>query len=218
MQTGQDVISVLKQQRLLPLFYNADALLSVELMLAMYDAGIRVIEYTNRGSEAFHNFSEMKKTASGMNDLLLGVGTIKTDVDAQRFLDAGADFIISPAVLADVAGVCRGRSMTWIPGCMTPTEIVMAEREGAQLVKLFPGNILGPAFVKGIRELFPGLSFMPTGGVEATRENLRSWFDSGVIAVGMGSKLISDEHVRSRNFEAIGNETKRVLELIHSIT
>src|SRR5690606_6797581 len=124
-------------------------------------------------------------------DLLLGIGTIKTAEQAQDFIELGADFIVSPIVTKEIAAVTLDNGILWIPGCMTPTEIALAESLGAPLVKLFPGDTLGAGFLKAIKPLFPNLKFMPTGGVDVSEESLRSWFDAGVLAVGMGSKLFS---------------------------
>lgn len=126
-----------------------------------------------------------------MPDLSLGIGTIKTVGQAERFVELGADFIVSPIVDARLAEATLVRGILWIPGCMTPTEIALAESLGAPLVKLFPGDTLGTGFLKGIRPLFPELKFMPTGGVDVTMESVGDWFSAGVYAVGMGSKLFA---------------------------
>jgi 2-dehydro-3-deoxyphosphogluconate aldolase/(4S)-4-hydroxy-2-oxoglutarate aldolase len=100
---------------------------------------------------------------------------------------------------------------------MTPGEIHIAENAGCALVKLFPGNVLGPAFVSGIRDLFPRLEFMPTGGVELDKTNLEGWFAAGVCAVGMGSKLISKQLLEARNYTLIETTTKKALDLVKTI-
>jgi 2-dehydro-3-deoxyphosphogluconate aldolase/(4S)-4-hydroxy-2-oxoglutarate aldolase len=126
-----------------------------------------------------------------LSDLLLGIGTIKTAAQAQAFISAGADFIVSPIVLKEIAEVTLDRGVLWIPGCMTPTEIALAESLGAPLVKLFPGDTLGPGFLKAIKPLFPNVKFMPTGGVDVAEDNIRGWFEAGVYSVGLGSKLFN---------------------------
>jgi 2-dehydro-3-deoxyphosphogluconate aldolase/(4S)-4-hydroxy-2-oxoglutarate aldolase len=105
----------------------------------------------------------------------------------------------------------------WVPGCLTTTEIANAENAGATLVKIFPGNILGPSYISAVKEIFPGLKFMPTGGVEAEGKNLRSWFDAGVVAVGMGSKLISKSALEDRDYEGIKANTIKALQLIKEV-
>src|SRR5690606_34504600 len=102
---------------------------------------------------------------------------------------AGADFLISPCFYQPISDYVNQHQLTWIPGCMTASEINLAEQNGVGFVKLFPGNLLGPQYVTAIKPLFPELLFMPTGGVSLDPENIRGWFNSGVTAVGMGSKL-----------------------------
>ena len=205
-------------QGLLPLYFHADLQTSIDTMRALYNAGIRLIEYTNRGEQAQSNFREMKTIADReLPGLYLGIGTIKDENTAQQYIDAGADFLVSPALAEDVYDIAYSNKILWIPGCMTPTEILKAEQFGLTLVKLFPGNILGPAFVQGVLELFPAMKFMPTGGVDTTKENLSAWFSAGVSAVGMGSKLISKERLSDKDYTGIESETKKVLELIKQV-
>jgi 2-dehydro-3-deoxyphosphogluconate aldolase/(4S)-4-hydroxy-2-oxoglutarate aldolase len=100
---------------------------------------------------------------------------------------------------------------------MTPTEIISAEHLGARFVKLFPGQLLGPAFVSAVKELFPRVAFMPTGGAEPVKANLEGWFKSGVAGVGMGSKLITPAVLAAKNYEELTLHTRHVLELIREI-
>ena len=214
----EQAIQAILEQKLLPLFYNDDAEISIAILRSLYDAGIRTVEYTNRGDNALKNFSEMRKAVKeGMPGMLLGIGTIKTKEQAIDYIRSGADFIICPTINAEVASVTHGAGLLWIPGCLTPTEIATAEIEGATIVKIFPGNILGPAYISSIQELFPRIKFMPTGGVEAEEKNLRSWFNSGVVAVGMGSKLVSKEIVQNKAYDTLRKRTEEALGLIASI-
>ena len=218
MESKQIISDQLKQQGLLPLFYNSDAGVCIEITKALYFAGIRSIEFTNRGDAAMQNFKALvAERNKSMKDLTLAVGTIRTAEQANKFMEAGADYLISPVFDEDVCDAAYINKILWIPGCMTPTEIHVAENAGCKLVKLFPGNVLGPSFVSGIRELFPAVDFMPTGGVETTKDNLQAWFDAGVCAVGMGSKLISKKLMEEKNFTAIQKDTANVLEIIRSI-
>lgn len=107
--------------------------------------------------------------------------------------------------------------MLWVPGCMTPTEIIKAESLGAKFVKLFPGNLLGPDFMSAIKELFPNVLFMPTGGVDTSKENIAGWFKSGVCAVGMGSKLVSKALLEAKDYAKIESLTKEVLATIKEV-
>lgn len=212
------IIEGIVQQGVLPLFFNKDESLSLEVLKVLYAAGIRMVEYTNRGEAALQNFKAMRKLADAeMPGMYLGIGTIKTPEMANAFIDAGADYLISPVFDASVCDVAYLNKMLWVPGCMTPTEIHEAEKAGCTLVKLFPGNVLGPGFVGAIKELFPKLKFMPTGGVELEAENLKGWFKSGVVAVGMGSKLITKQILDNRDFDALKRNTEEALTLVADI-
>jgi 2-dehydro-3-deoxyphosphogluconate aldolase/(4S)-4-hydroxy-2-oxoglutarate aldolase len=149
--------------------------------------------------------------------MYLGIGTIKNAAQAQAFIDAGADYIISPGLVEDAARVADKNGVLWVPGCMTPTEIIKAETLGAKMVKIFPGNVLGPGFISAIKELFSGLQFMITGGVEPEEANLRGWFSAGVTAVGMGSKLITKASLENKDYAKITELTKQSLALIQNI-
>jgi 2-dehydro-3-deoxyphosphogluconate aldolase/(4S)-4-hydroxy-2-oxoglutarate aldolase len=206
------------QQGILPLYFNADETVSVEILRAIFKAGIRAVEYTNRGEAALNNFKKLVEVKSKeMPDMLLGVGTIKTLQQAENYISAGADFMVSPGLIPEVVDYADSKNIFYAPGCMTPSEIIAAENRGVTFIKLFPGNLLGPEFVSGVKEIFPKLLFMPTGGVDTTKENLDAWFKSGVCAVGMGSKLISKKLMEQKDYGSIEKLTKEVLQTIQAI-
>ena len=218
MDKKTEILKLIPEQGVLPLFFYKDTQVSIEVLKALYSAGIRTVEYTNRGEAALQNFKEMRKVCdSELKGMYLGVGTIKNADAAKAFIDAGTDYIISPGLVEDAVKVADANHMLWVPGCMTPSEIIRAEQLGAKLVKLFPGNILGPSFLSAIKEIFPNLLFMPTGGVEAEKENLSGWFKAGVCAVGMGSKLITKASLENRDYEGIRKGTEKSLELIREV-
>ncbi|MNK00614.1 KHG/KDPG aldolase [compost metagenome] len=214
----ETTIQAIQQQGLLPLFYYEDAQVSLEIIRALYKGGVRVFEYTNRGAAALENFKIFKEALkTEMQDLFLGIGTIKTAEQAQAFLDAGADFIVCPIINPAVAKLTHDAGLLWIPGCMTPTEIDLAQQHKAGIIKLFPANILGPDFLSSIKELFQGQLFVPTGGVEIEENNISSWFKAGVCAVGMGSKLVSKQIIEQRDYEKIESLTKQTFEIIDKV-
>ncbi len=218
MKTSQQVSEAIVQQGILPLYFNADREVSLEILKVIYKAGIRAVEYTNRGEAAAQNFAEMVKLRNAeMPDLLLGIGTIKNLDQAKEYKTIGADFFISPGFVPEVASYLIAQDIFYSPGCMTPTEIIAAENAGVKFIKLFPGNMLGPEFLSGIKDIFPKLLFMPTGGVDTTKDNIEGWYKAGVSAVGMGSKLISKKLMADRDYATIESETKKVLEIIDSI-
>ena len=127
----------------------------------------------------------------------------------------GADFIVSPILSKEIALACKDHDTYWIPGCATPTEIAKARALGADVIKVFPGNVLGPGFIKAVLGPMPGLKLMPTGGVEPTKENLTAWFDAGAVCVGMGSKLINREMIGHP--ELLTKKVKELFEIIKNI-
>ncbi|NCW12774.1 MAG: bifunctional 4-hydroxy-2-oxoglutarate aldolase/2-dehydro-3-deoxy-phosphogluconate aldolase [Chitinophagia bacterium] len=214
----QQATDAIVQQGILPLYFNADETVSIETLKAIYRAGIKAVEYTNRGEAALKNFQAMVKVRDAeMKDMLIGVGTIKNVAQATDYINAGADFLVSPGYVAEVADYSHSKGLLYAPGCMTPTEIIAAENNGVKFIKLFPGNMLGPDFLSSIKEIFPKLLFMPTGGVDTTKENIESWYKAGVCAVGMGSKLISKKLMEAKDYATMESETKTVLELIQTI-
>lgn len=218
MSTTQQITDAIIAQGMLPLYFNADETVSLDVLKAIYKAGVKAVEYTNRGEAALKNFTTMVALRNAeMPGLLLGVGTIKNMQQAEDYLQAGADFLVSPGFVKEVADFAVTNDVFYAPGCMTPSEIIAAENAGIRFIKLFPGNMLGPEFLSGIKEIFPKLFFMPTGGVDTTKENIEGWFNAGVCAVGMGSKLISKKLMEAKDYATIESETIKVLELIKTI-
>jgi len=218
MNKKADLLQLIPEQGILPLYFYKDTEVSLQVLRALYNAGIRTVEYTNRGEAALQNFKKMREVCDAeLKGMYLGVGTIKDGAMAQTFIDAGADYIISPGLVESVAKVADKNNMLWVPGCMTPSEIIRAENLGAKMIKLFPGNILGPEFMSAIKALFPELLFMPTGGVDLNKENIAGWLKAGVCAVGMGSKLISNQLLEQRDYSKIEELAKQALEILKSL-
>ncbi|MGL2993405.1 bifunctional 4-hydroxy-2-oxoglutarate aldolase/2-dehydro-3-deoxy-phosphogluconate aldolase [Flavobacterium sp. TSSA_36] len=218
MNTKDNIINTILGQGMLPLYYHEEAEISIAVLQALYRSGIRVVEYTSRGDRARHNFKELLQVRNdSMPDLFIGIGTMKNLQQVRDYLALGADFFISPGFLPEVASFLFGKSVLYVPGCMTPTEIISAENAGMTLIKLFPGNCIGTDFLIAIKDLFPGIAFMPTGGVTTNKENIEAWFTAGVSAVGMGSQLISKDLMNRKEFTALEQATRKVVETIHTI-
>ncbi|MDB5014730.1 MAG: bifunctional 4-hydroxy-2-oxoglutarate aldolase/2-dehydro-3-deoxy-phosphogluconate aldolase [Daejeonella sp.] len=217
MNSKQALLDLITNQGILPLYYHKDEVVSIEVLKSLYKAGIRTVEYTNRGDAALTNFKSLKRLCeTELTGMCLGIGTIKNAESAQQFIDVGADYLISPGLVEDVAILANKLDYLWIPGCMTATEIIKAETLGAPFIKLFPGNILGPGFLSGIKDIFPELLFMPTGGVELTQENISAWFKAGVCAVGMGSKLITKELLENKQYDQLHKNTLEAMKLVNT--
>lgn len=215
MHKKDKVQQALLHQKLLPLYYHNSAAVSTQILKALYDGGVRIVEYTNRGEAAPENFSILRSECdNNMPGMLLGIGTIKTKKEAKSYIEAGADFIVCPTINEAVGEAVEKEGGLWIPGCMTPTEIAKAESAGADLVKIFPGHLLGPSYITAVKDLFPTLKFVVTGGVEAEAQNLNAWFKAGVVGVGMGSKLITKDIVERQDYETLKEATAKALALV----
>ncbi len=201
------------ESKLIPLFYEDDVTVVVDVVKALYEGGIRTIEFTNRGPKALDNFKALVALKNEMPDLFLGIGTIKSEDDAKKYMDAGADFLISPVFDTSVADIAYLHKVLWIPGCMTPTEIHHAQSAGCNIVKLFPGNVLGPGFIEAIRPLFKEVHFLVTGGVDATEASITSWLKAGAAGVGLGSKLITKNVLANKQYADLTQTSKQLLSI-----
>ena len=218
MDRKKKILNLVNEQGILPLYFHPDAEVSIQILRALYQAGSRVVEYTNRGENAVNNFLQLRKVADKeLPGLYLGAGTIRNKIEATEFINEGADFIICPGVIKEVAALAGKNDLLWIPGCLTATEIILADDLGAELIKLFPGSLLGPSYLAAMKEIFPDLLFMPAGGVEANEENLTSWFKSGASAVGLGTNLISKTLVETKDFAGIESLTIQTLQIVQQI-
>jgi 2-dehydro-3-deoxyphosphogluconate aldolase/(4S)-4-hydroxy-2-oxoglutarate aldolase len=188
----QEVLSAIGDTGVLPLFYCDDVERSVRIMAALAEGGARAIEFTDRGPNARRVFVEMAAQAAVQpRSILLGAGSIRDPYAADWFIATGARFIVGPTFDPDVAVLCNVRRVPYLPGCATPTEIVTAEKSGVEFVKVFPGDILGPEFVRAIRGPLPEAQVVVTGGVAATEASVHEWISAGAAALGFGSGLVS---------------------------
>lgn len=207
--TRIDVVLKMREAGIVPIFYHKDPEICRNVIKACYDGGIKVFEFTNRGDYAHELFSELNKWAEKeAPGLIIGAGSIVDAGTASLYIQLGANFIVSPILNPEMAKVSNRRKVMWIPGCGTISEISYAEELGAEIVKIFPGSSVGgPDFVRAIKGPCPWTSIMPTGGVEPTLENLTEWFNAGVTCVGIGSNLITKDHILKKNWSGL---TKRV--------
>ncbi len=213
----QDILKSMSDTGMIPVFNHKNIEITKQVLDTAYEAGIRVFEFTNRGTHSYEVFKALKIYAEKYQDLVLGIGTIFTVEDAQNYLYAAADFIVSPALIPEVADFCSMKGVLWIPGCATVSEVFQAKKLGAQLIKAFPGNLLGTGFIKAVLSVMPEVKVMPTGGVEPTAENLKQWFGAGVFCVGMGSQLFDSNAIENKEFDLLGKKIKETLEIIKRI-
>lgn len=203
---------------LVPLFFHRDIELGKKVLKACYDGGARLMEFTARGDFAHEVFGELNKYAlKELPGMMMGVGSVTDAASASLYMALGANFVVTPVLREDIAIACNRRKVLWSPGCGSLTEIARAEELGCEIVKLFPGGIYGPNFVKDIKGPQPWTEVMPTGGVSPMEENLKAWFEAGVTCVGMGSKLISKGILDNEDFGRLKNEVISVLHTIKTI-
>lgn len=213
--TRIEVAQTMKSTGMVPLFYHEDIELCKQVLKACYDGGARLLEFTSRGDFAHEVFGNLIKYAiAELPGMILGVGSVTDAAAASLYMQLGANFIVTPVLREDIAIVCNRRKVLWSPGCGSLTEIAKAEELGCEIVKLFPGDLYGPQFVKALKGPQPWTSVMPTGGVSPTEENLKAWFDAGVICVGIGSQLISKDIISKRDFKLLESKVKEALDII----
>lgn len=217
-RTSQKMCHQFEQAPFVPVFYYDDLDTSIKVLDACIKAGLKVIEYTNRGEAAKANFKAMMDYKNEHHkDVSLGIGSIFDSAQTETFLAFGSDFIVAPIVNERVGRVCQEADILWIPGVGTATELYKAKESGAQLMKLFPGNVLGPGFAKSVLGPMPGLKLMPTGGVEPSRENLTAWFKAGVVTVGMGSQLLDKNLIAAGEYATLQSKFEETIELVNDI-
>jgi 2-dehydro-3-deoxyphosphogluconate aldolase/(4S)-4-hydroxy-2-oxoglutarate aldolase len=216
--TRIEVANAMEETGMIPLFFNNDIELSKKVLKACYEGGARLMEFTARGDFAHEVFGELTKYAiAKLPGMIMGVGSVTDGAAASLYMSLGANFVVTPVLREDIAIACNRKKVLWSPGCGSLTEIARAEELGCEIVKLFPGDLYGPKFVKGIKGPQPWTSIMPTGGVSPNRENLSGWFNAGVTCVGMGSQLISKDIIANEDYVKLEQDVKDALALIKDI-
>ena len=216
--TKLQVMQAIAETGMVPVFYHKDVEIAKQVLKACYDGGVRAFEFTNRGDFAQEVFGELVKYAvKELPGMIVGVGSVVDPATAALYLQLGANFVVGPLFNPAIAPVCNRRLVPYCPGCGTVTEIGLAQEAGCDLCKGFPGDVLGPGFVKGLKAPMPWSQIMVTGGVKPTRENLESWFKAGVTCVGMGSNLFPKEVIAAGEWDKISDLCRNALDIIKSV-
>ncbi|MCO5239523.1 MAG: bifunctional 4-hydroxy-2-oxoglutarate aldolase/2-dehydro-3-deoxy-phosphogluconate aldolase [Chitinophagaceae bacterium] len=214
--TAQEIADRVKETGFMPLFTHADLAICTNVLKSAYDAGVRLFEFTNRNENSFDIFCALRTYCNeALPGMTLGIGTIKNAQQAEQYIAAGADFLISPLISEEINKVAVQHKKLWIPGCATPSEIGRAENWGIRIVKIFPASQLGgPAYIKSVKAVFPDIHFMATGGVEPTREDMAGWFKNGATAVGIGSQLFPSAWLAAAQYDLVTDHIKKIIQYI----
>lgn len=214
-----EVLNAIVDTGLVPVFYHADVEVAKQVVRACAEGGAKVVEFTNRGDFAPEVFRELARYVEREDrEVMLGVGSVVDEPTAALYIAYGANFVVGPVLNEAVARLCNRRKVAYMPGCGSATEISYAEELGVEIVKIFPGNSVGgPEFVKAVLAPCPWTRIMPTGGVEASEESIRAWFEAGVACVGMGSNLVRKDLVAAGDWEGITARVRQVLQWIRDV-
>jgi 2-dehydro-3-deoxyphosphogluconate aldolase/(4S)-4-hydroxy-2-oxoglutarate aldolase len=213
----EQVTKAIRTARIVPLFTHDNQDDALSIVQAAYRGGMRVLEFTNRKTNALDVFKHIIQNRKQFPDLVIGIGTVMDAETTRKFIDAGADFIISPILKTEMAPVCKQHNRHWIPGCATITEIATARDHGAEIIKIFPGSVLGPQFVSSVLSVIPNLQLMITGGVEPTEKSIDSWFKAGAMAVGLGSQLFTKEILEKKDWSQLEQQVADAFTIVQRL-
>ena len=212
------VLTAIKETGIVPVFYNGNLEISKNVLKACYEGGIRAFEFANRGDFAQEVFGELVKYANKeLPGMIVGIGSVVDPGTAAMYIQLGANFVVGPLFNPAIAPICNRRNIPYAPGCGSVSEVGAAQEAGCDLCKVFPGDVLGPAFVKGLRAPMPWSKLMVTGGVKPTRENLEGWFKAGVFCVGMGSNLFPKDVIAAGEWSKISDLCRDALAIVKEV-
>lgn len=210
-----EVLNKMDAAPMVPVFYHKDAQTACAVVKACYEGGVRCFEFTNRGDFAHEVFEAVVKfAATECPEMAVGVGSVVDPGTASLYMQLGACFVVGPLFNPEVAKVCNRRQVPYIPGCGTVSEVGFAQESGCEVCKVFPGDVLGPKFVKGLKAPMPWVKIMVTGGVEPTAENLSGWKSAGTDYVGMGSKLFPKDRVAAADWAYVSDKCREALAIL----
>ena len=215
-----EVVTVMREQALVPVFYNPDKETVLGIIAACVAGGSRLVEFTNRGEGAADLFGEVIKVCrKKYPSLIVGVGSVRDEITAGIYIGKGADFVVGPTFNPKIADICNRLAVPYSPGCGSATEINNAEACGSEIIKVFPGGqVGGPGFFKAIHGPAARTQMMPTGGVDITAQSIHDWLTTGqATALGIGSKLVSKDLVAKKDFAGIEANVRKALTTIRAV-
>lgn len=207
------VLSTFANIRACAVLRTATSAACPKAMQACIDGGFKIVEFTLTTPDCLDHLADFRQKYDG--DVMVGCGTIMNTEDAERAIDAGAEFIITPVMLPDVIEWCAKRNIVSVPGCQTPTELVSAYRAGAPLQKLFPGVAGGPAWVKAVSSALPFLSINPTSGV--TLDNAGEYLKNGAASVGLVAPLFDPVAIANEDWDQIAKNAEKVMANVREV-
>lgn len=215
---AEKALELFESSPFIPVFYYKDKDTCLNVMKSCLEAGLKIIEFTDRGEGAEENFKALLDLRDkNYPDVIVGIGSLFNSEETKNYINIGADFIVSPILDEGMAKACQEKGMLWIPGIGTTTEAYRASQLGAELIKMFPGNVLGPGFAKSVLGPMPHLRLMPTGGVKPDEENLTEWYNSGVKTVGMGSQLLDKKFINSGDYAGLTESIKTAVSVAKKV-
>ncbi len=215
-----EVVTVMREQVLVPVFYNPDKEVVLGIIAACARGGSRLVEFTNRGEGAADLFGEVIKVCrTKYPTLMVGVGSVRDEVTAGIYIGKGADYVVGPTFNPKIAEICNRHAVSYSPGCGSATEINNAEACGSEIIKVFPGaQVGGPGFFKAVHGPASRTQMMPTGGVDVTAESIHDWLSTGkASALGIGSKLVRKDLVAKKDFAGIEDVVRKALGTIRAV-
>ena len=213
------VLAAMIDQGVIPVFYHPDVEVCKNVIQACANGGAKCIEFTNRGDFAWHVFMEVTRHFQKADpSVIMGVGSVVDAPTAGLYMANGANFVVGPILNAEVARACNRHCIPYSPGCGSASEISEAQELGCEIVKVFPGSSVGgPEFVANVLGPMPWTKLMPTGGVDPTEESLTKWFKAGIVAAGIGSKMITKELLAAKDYKGIEKKVAETIALIRKI-
>ncbi|WP_281815285.1 bifunctional 4-hydroxy-2-oxoglutarate aldolase/2-dehydro-3-deoxy-phosphogluconate aldolase [Vallitalea longa] len=185
----------------------------LKVVEALAEGGIRCVEVTFNTNNAVEIIKDIKKEFG--NEILIGAGTVLDVENAKRAIDAGAKFVLSPSLHEDVIKYCKQNNVISVPGAFTATEVVMADKWGADIVKIFPAGALGIQYIKMLRGPLDDVKLMPVGGIGL--DNIKEFLECGSIAVGVGGSLVNKKFIENNQYDKLKELAQEYTKTVESI-